>query len=1023
MKQRTPALFLRPAALLLALLLLGAVAAWSQTPPTTTPPGTTPPTTIPPTTIPSMTLPPPAPLPSLPTPLVPGVAPATQPPLMLMPTPPTLPPAVALPTTPPDPFTVILPVFGQSVFSAAASPAAGPIQAAAATDAYVLGPGDIVRLRLMTGGTLQASGDLPVDPEGNLYLDNIGRVGVQGSTLAGVRTMLQQRYARLFKDFTLEITISQMRTVDVFVIGEVVRPGKYTLPGNATVFTALFSAGGPSNTGSLRNIRLTRADQSLQTIDLYDYLLQGQRVVDVPLQPSDTIFIPVVGPLVGVAGSVKRPARYELKGTQNLEQVLTMAGGLLAQAFAPRLQVRRYAANRTFQTLDIDQSQPGLATAFLLQDGDRVVAEDVTYQLTNNVELVGAVYRPGIYQLRPGLTLGALLRDAEGLQPTAYTSWGTLRRVNTQTAQYEESMFDPLGAVQGQAGKDVPLQARDQVIIYNDSDIRGPLQVTVNGHVRHAGPVPYTFNMTIKDAVLTAGGLLPDALMSRALLLRVRPDMEREVLTVAVDKAMAGDPQQNLVLLPNDRLTIYARSDIGPLPTVNIAGQILNPGLFPRQAGLMISQLVIAAGGITPGANGVIKVTHGRYTDHPEVETVTFIPGDSLPDVKPDLTLRDDDFVAVMGSAEFVQAPQTVQILGQVSTPGPYALVNPAAHPEGVWEVLKRSGGLLPTAYGPGIVVYRRATGMLNAHQQTQYAQVVGNIDEQSLHLHLEGAYPPAPGANVIGAATTPVPSALDTGPPATPPAAPAPAPVAPAPAPTTSTGASTAYTPTPGAPTSTLAGGSVTAATPGSVPAATPGSVTAASPTVSPTPAPSTSAVPPPAGVSPAVQQQVTLGLAQALTTQNAVTVVVPPRNLSGTVFASAVPIDWHRLQASQGKQGDVVLQDGDVVYIPTTPTTVLVAGAVQVQGAIRYQPGMRIRDALDQAGGLGKDAVLHSAIVIRANGQTLHVNTKDAVQPGDIIIVPTQYIIQKAGSQSAIERILSALANAAIIFKVGGF
>jgi hypothetical protein len=168
------------------------------------------------------------------------------------------------------------------------------------------------------------------------------------------------------------------------------------------------------------------------------------------------------------------------------------------------------------------------------------------------------------------------------------------------------------------------------------------------------------------------------------------------------------------------------------------------------------------------------------------------------------------------------------------------------------------------------------------------------------------------------------------------------------------------------------------------------------------------------------AMLEQVTLGLAQAFSTQNAVTIVVPPRALVNTTFSSAIPLDWHRLQASQGKQGDVVLQDGDVIYIPTTSNLVLVAGAVQNQGPIRYQPGMRMRDAVEQAGGVGTDAVLHAAIVIHLNGQTLRVSMTDMVEPGDIIIVPTKYITQKSRDQSALERALATVANAALFFRL---
>jgi hypothetical protein len=180
------------------------------------------------------------------------------------------------------------------------------------------------------------------------------------------------------------------------------------------------------------------------------------------------------------------------------------------------------------------------------------------------------------------------------------------------------------------------------------------------------------------------------------------------------------------------------------------------------------------------------------------------------------------------------------------------------------------------------------------------------------------------------------------------------------------------------------------------------------------------TAAVPAAGSAAAAAIQQVTLGMAQAFTTQNAVMIAVPPRDLTTATFSTAIPLDWKLLQDSQGKQGDIVLMNGDVIYIPTTPTLVLVAGAVENQGPIRYCPGMRVSDAIRESGGVGKDAVLHSAIIIHINGQVDHAMPKDRVAPGDIIIVPTQYIIQKAREQSGAERVLTALANAALFFRL---
>ncbi len=972
MMQSLAAVVRKAIGLLLALILVAVVLpGWGQAE-RTPPPPATPIPVVPVPPMPPGTAPAPAPSPApLGTTATPSMPPLGEP----VPTTEVVVPPEE-PAPPPDPFTMPLPIFGQTLFAQAATEAQPP-QAAPVSPAYVLGPGDVLRLHLWTGAVEQISGEVPVDNDGNLFLDNVGRVGAQGISLSALRTVLQQRYQRLYKDFTLELTVSQMRTVEVFVIGEVLRPGKYTLPGNATVFTALFAAGGPLETGSLRNLRLTRADQSLQTIDLYDYLLRGERVVDVPLQPADTVFVPVVGPLVGVAGAVRRVAMYELKGAQNLEQVLTMAGGLLPRAYAPRVQVRRFAANQIYQTVDVDVAKPGVATGFLMQDGDRVVAEEVTSLLTNAVTLTGEVHRPGAYELRPGLTLSGLLQEAEGLTPGAYNAWGTLRRLNRQTAQYEDLVINPLLALQGQADYDLPLQARDMVIIYSRKDVQGDLKILVQGAVRLAGEVDYTEGMTVKDAVLKAGGLSPDALTNPAQLVRVKPDMSREVLAVNLERALAGDKSENRRMFPHDHLFVATRMEVGAPAMVSVRGQVAVPGEYRRYDNMKISDLLLAAGGVLPGASGMVQVTHGRYTDTPVTEVARFGGGATLPEVTPDLALRDDDLVAVMGMPEFVQQPATVQILGQVENPGPYALLNPAAHPEGVWDLLKRAGGLRGNAYGPGIVVYRRSEALFAPQQREQYEHVMANIDSQGREIKTETATRAPSTAPVSGAAAPPLPAEPES-PMATPPVSASAAPTA---------------------------GG-----------AGAPGSTAARSSAV---PAPGTGTPTSTASV-PSTVAQVTLGLAQVFTTQNAVTVVVPPRELANVPLGKALPIDWRKLQATEGKLGDVILRDGDVVYVPTQPTLILVAGAVQNQGPQRYEPGLKVQEAIARAGGLAKDAMLPSALVIHANGQTRPMGMRDLVQPGDVIIVPTKYIIQNVRTQSTLERILGTIANAAVSFRL---
>lgn len=808
----------------------------------------------------------------------------------------------------PSLFEVELPLFGQKIFARSLTEAL-PVQAGPVPPSYVLGSGDLLRVQLWTGQVQQVAADVTVDNTGAIYLENLGRIPVQGMTLGGLRGLLQQRYGQIFEEFSLEVTIAEMRLVEVFVIGEVREPGKFYLPGNATVFTALYAAGGPTENGSLRSIRLSRADEALQTIDLYDYLLAGRRVVDVPLEPGDTVFVPLVGAQVGVAGFVKRPARYELQGEQNLAAVLAMSGGLQARAYALRVQVRRFSDRQTLQTLDIDLSQPSAAQEFIIRDGDRVVVEQITEELENAVYLQGSVYRPGTYELHLGLTLGLLLREAQGLHPKAYGEWGVLHRLNPRSARYEALSINPLLAQQGVAAYDVPLQARDRVFILSREEVQGKLRVTVAGQVREPGEVTYIPRMSIKDAVMQAGGLLPEAFTGQAQLVRVAPDMSKQVIAVNLQLAMGGDPQHNLALQPYDEITVYNRGEIGPLAAVTIDGLVKNPGEYQRYGGMKVSDLIAAAGGLLPGASGMVKLTHGRYTDIPQTETLGCETDEVMPVVVPNLVLRDDDHVAVMGRGGFVQKPSVIAIAGQVREPGPYVLKHPSAHPEGVWDMLEQAGGLRPEAYGPGIVVYRQLEGLLTPEQVEEYEHVVSGLDEQHRELKTE---------------------------------------------------------------TFIVEGSSEEEAV-----------------------------------------RQVTRGLAAAFAAQGSVTLIVPPRELLDQGFAQALPLDWAELEASRGARGDVPLQDGDCIYVPAKPTVIMVAGAVHNPSPMRYEPGLTVAEVIRRAGGLGRDAVPGEALLIRSNGQVVSAASGEKLQPGDVVVVPTDYMIRKIKTESIFERTLSLVAN----------
>jgi len=335
-----------------------------------------------------------------------------------------------------------LPRFGADVFTqperpeTEGEPAQRPAPAAMAQEGaaiaavpptYIIGPGDELAVRVWTDAIEHIKASPVVDAEGRVYLELLGEVTVAGESLAEVRERIAQRYRAFFNRAEISVGLARTRVIEVRVTGDAVRPGKYQLYGDATLFSALYAAGGPNEIGSLRAIKLLRRGQDPIVIDLYRYLLYGDISGDVPLRADDTIFIPPAGVTVGVAGEVRRPARYELLEDTTLAQALEMAAGIRATGYAHNVELWRVGESGRRELLNVDIRQDG---DLRLRDGDLIVVTPVLETPENVVELIGAVERPGSYQVRPGMTIRDLLAVAQGLSETAHTEQAELWRLN-----------------------------------------------------------------------------------------------------------------------------------------------------------------------------------------------------------------------------------------------------------------------------------------------------------------------------------------------------------------------------------------------------------------------------------------------------------------------------------------------------------------------------------------------------------------------------------------------------------------
>jgi protein involved in polysaccharide export with SLBB domain len=599
---------------------------------------------------------------------------------------------------------------------------------------YVLGPGDVIELHVWSRGRAQQETTLTVSPDGFVFLPAAGRLTVAGQTLQQARDTITQTYQKLYDQPAVTLVLSTQRVVDVYVLGDVQVPGRHTLIGMATVFMALYEAGGPSESGSYRRIRLQRLGEKPRTVDLYDALMSGEQNGDALLQSGDTIFVPPARMEIGVAGEVRRPARYELTAPTMLAEALEMAGGLAPNAYAPAIEVWRTGDHRGWQLVNLDVAKDN--SGFSLQDGDLIVVKPLLGRVEQSAAIEGAVRRPGAYALAEGLTVSKLIRLAEGPSENASFQTGLIWRWD-EAGGYQLVHFSVKDALTGDPQADPKLQARDIVRVLP----RRPENVEIKGEVLRPSTYPFGEGMRVSDLVLLAGGLLPEAHTQRADLLRLQPTNRFTIIAVDLEKALSGDAEADLRLAAGDVLQVKAQGAALPPRVVYIEGRVRSPGPFPRREGMKVSDLVHGAGGFYPGVCG-IEYIHGRFRGKTEIAQLKVTLEGTGYRIEPDLVLHDDDRISVQAYGDFVAAAPVVHIRGMVAVQGAYALHNDqTAQADTVWGVIQRAGGLQPEADPRGIVVYRglaqifpnlpdltRVMGMYNRESAATEEQLSGGM-------------------------------------------------------------------------------------------------------------------------------------------------------------------------------------------------------------------------------------------------------------------------------------------------------
>jgi polysaccharide biosynthesis/export protein len=617
--------------------------------------------------------------------------------------------------------------FGEAVFQNP-TPASGtiPIDFPASPD-YVVGPGDGLTIDLWGGVSQRLV--RTVDHEGRIALPEIGPMLVNGQTLGDVQQSVQRLLRTQFRDVSADVSLSRLRTVRVYVVGDVNHPGPYDVSSLSTPLNALLAAGGPTSGGSLRIVKHYRGNTLVQQVDLYDLLLRGVRTDIKRLEPGDTLLVPAVGALVQMDGMVRRPAIYELRGDTTLAQAIDMAGGILPTAALSHIEVQRLDAHekRTMVSMDVSGTTDPVEieaklAAFQVQDRDEIHIFPIATFNQDAVYLQGHVLRAGRYAYKPGMKLADLVSSYADLMPEPSTKYAEIIHLNPPDYHPNVESFD-LAAALSDPGAAPQLKPLDTVRVFSRFDFEDAPMVSVSGAVRNPGTFQTSGQVHFRDAVELAGGVTPDAAMDSAQIIRILPDSSLKMVSVRLKDALEGDAASNLLLEPRDRILIQQNAFHADTPSIFIAGEVVNPGRYPLTGSLRVSDLIHVAGGFKRSAYTETadltrfdpKAGENKLGEHIEVS----IPAALSSDVSKDPTLRDGDVLTIRQLSGWNDIGASVSLQGEVEHPGSYG-IKPG---ERLSAVLKRAGGFAPQAYVYGAVFTRPEVQAIQQQSQSELIQ------------------------------------------------------------------------------------------------------------------------------------------------------------------------------------------------------------------------------------------------------------------------------------------------------------
>ena len=477
---------------------------------------------------------------------------------------------------------------------------------------YRLGPGDEVIIDIW--GASQNTIRQQISPDGTINIQKIGPVNLNGLTISEANDYLKKTLNKIYNGLNntsdptsdIRLTLGSIRTIQINVMGEVVQPGTYSLSSFATVFHALYRAGGVSDIGSLRNVQLVRNGKNIATIDVYQFIMKGHIQDDIRLQEGDVVIVPAYDVLVKIDGKVKRPMRFEMKKDENLSTLISYAGGFEADAYTRSLRVVR----QNGQEYEVNTVKDLDYSVYKMRNGDVVTAEAILNRFTNKLEIRGAVYRPGIYQLNGKLnTVRELVNEAQGLTGDAFLNRAVLYRQREDLTT--EVIPVDIKAIMDGTSQNIILAKNDILYIPSIHDLEDRGDVVIHGEVAKPDSYPYADNMTLEDLIIQAGGLREAASVVRVDVSRriknprstVDNDTIGQIYTFSLKEGFVVDGTPGFVLQPYDEVYVRRSPGYQAQQNVVVEGEILFEGSYAMTSREeRLSDLIRKAGGSTKNA-------------------------------------------------------------------------------------------------------------------------------------------------------------------------------------------------------------------------------------------------------------------------------------------------------------------------------------------------------------------------------------------------------------------------------------